>query len=245
MHAAAEFGQAPQEILTGNLSIDATCASRFSRRRLARQTKKAESGTAEEIERLADAGKYVGVLRSARPVTTNSINVTQLRNLERYLKKISDKSLVLEYADDAQLNERVDTILAWAASSDQSRSAIELEHKHTANVWPLVEIEDKKSPTVIGHLDRYWYLKLVNTGDGQARDIRVKTEPITRGEPWEIVTGIDGDAPDVEVLGPNGGPNQIRFPIGASMASAAQVRCIVTWTDDRSERSNTTTLRLR
>jgi hypothetical protein len=94
MHAAAEFGQAPQRSSIGSSSTDATCASQFSRH----GNEGAESGTAEEIERLAEAGKYVGVLRSTRPVTTNNINVTQLRNLERYLNKINGKSLVMEYA---------------------------------------------------------------------------------------------------------------------------------------------------
>jgi hypothetical protein len=242
MHAAAEFGQAPQEILNRQLVDRCDMCIAIFAARLGTATKKAESGTAEEIERLAEAGKYVGVLRSTRPVTTNSIKVTQLRSLEKYLNKISGKSLVMEYADDAQLNERVDTILAWAASGDQSRSATELAHKYSADVWPTVEVSDHLSPR--GTRVRNWYLLLTNRGDGTARDVRVKTEPITAGEAWEFVTGIDEDAPDVEVLGPNGGPNQIRLPIGAAMNSAGQVRCIVTWTDDRGEHSNRATLRL-
>jgi hypothetical protein len=248
MHVAAKFGQAPQEILNKQLVDRCDMCIAIFTARMGTPTRKAESGTAEEIERLAEAGKYVGVLRSLQLPPANRVDATQLRKLEKYLAKIEDKSLVLTYDSDAALARHVDAILAWAASSDQSRSAAELRNRHAANVWPIVEIEDKPSPS--GGTSRNWYLLLTNRGYGVARDVRVRTEPITAGEAWEIITGIYDHydyytAPIVKELGPNGGPNQVRFPIGAAMNTAVHVRCMVMWEDDAGGHSITTDLRLR
>jgi hypothetical protein len=241
-HAAAEFGRAPQEIINKQL-VDRCdmCIAVFAAR-LGTPTKNAESGTAEEIERLANTPhRYVGVLRSLRSIPPNRINPRQLQRLDKYLAKIEDKSLVMLYDSDAALVERVDAILAWAASSDQSRSTIELEHRRTADVWPRVEIEDKPSPS--GGTYRNWNLVLTNRGEGVARNIYLATEVTAAGEPWEIVTGTDKFQPDVEALGPDGA--DISFPIAASMVSAGQIRCIVKWTDEAGEHSNRATLRLK
>jgi len=87
-------------------------------------------------------------------------------------------------------------------------------------------------------------LVLTNRGDGEARDIRIKTEPLTAGEPWPIGTGKeDEEAPDVELLG--GKHDVIWLPISSAINTAGVVRCIVTWTDDRGEHSNTHTLQLK
>src|SRR5258708_31902797 len=58
-HAAAEFGDSPQEILNSQL-VDRSdiCLALFANR-LGTPTASAESGTADEIERIATARRYV------------------------------------------------------------------------------------------------------------------------------------------------------------------------------------------
>jgi hypothetical protein len=88
-----------------------------------------------------------------------------------------------------------------------------------------------------------WYLVLTNRGQDEARDIRIKTQPLTEGEAWKILTGRDEDlilTPDVERLG--GKHDVILFPIADALNTAGIVKCIVTWTDDRGEHTDTTTL---
>jgi hypothetical protein len=248
-HAAAEFGQAPQEILNKQLVDRCDMCIAIFATRLGTETRNAESGTAEEIERLADANKYVGVLRSLKPIeSVKNINATQLRKLDKYLNKISDKSLVMDYKDDAELVNRIDAMLTWAVSSDQSRSVTELAHatgipQSYAEVWPRVESEDRIRTSPRGELrtSRNWYLVLTNTGNSPARDVRITVEAPDGGPTsWGIHGISENGQPDVEILAPNGG--EARFPIFMSLASGPQSRCTVTWTDERGEQSNTATL---
>ena len=248
-HAAAEFGQAPQEILNKQLVDRCDMCIAIFATRLGTATRNAESGTAEEIERLADANKYVGVLRSLKPPdSVKNINATQLRKLEKYLDKISDKSLVMDYKDDAELVNRIDAMVTWAVSSDQSRTVTELGHatgmaQSYAEVWPRLESEDRIRTSSRGQLStsRNWYLVLANTGTSPARGVRFKLESPDGGPTsWILANASRDSQPEIEVLAPHGG--EARFPIFLSLASGPQSRCIVTWTDERGEQSNMATL---
>jgi hypothetical protein len=126
-------------------------------------------------------------------------------------------------------------------AQDQKGAIVEAAQTLSADLWPRVENEVKTFRNQFR--SKNWYLVLTNRGDGKARDIRIKTEPITDGKPWNIVTGRDEGEPDVELLG--GSPDNVWLPISAMQLSAGVVRCIVTWTDDRGEHSNTATLQLK
>jgi hypothetical protein len=80
-HAAAEFGQAPQSIINNQL-VDKYdgCIAIFANR-LGTPTEIAESGTAEEIHRLADSGKYVAILRSARHIDASRLDLAEATRL--------------------------------------------------------------------------------------------------------------------------------------------------------------------
>jgi hypothetical protein len=91
-----------------------------------------------------------------------------------------------------------------------------------------------------GRLYRNWYLALANVGSAPARDVHINVKPVREGEEaWEPVTDAAEGEPDVDVLGPGG---DIRFPVAATLAQSPQIRCTVTWTDDRGEQTNTATL---
>jgi hypothetical protein len=164
--------------------------------------------------------------------------------LEEYLDGIKDKALILEYATDAELDNAVDNILVAAVSRDQTLTQAELQAPGRAEVWPRVESEDRVRRTSRGEIhSRNWYLVLANTGDSAARDVHFDIEAIRPDElPWDVLGGSEGEEPDIDVLPPRGG--EVRLPIAASLASPAQVRCRVSWIDERGEQSNTATLRL-
>lgn len=262
-HAAAEFkfGSFPQDILDKQLVDQCDICIVLFANRLGTPTAAAESGTAEEIERLGKSGRYVGILRSRRPVQPDSIDFEQARNLEDYLARITNNALVLGYASDAELSQRVDTILASAIARDQGRADLQLQQTSTqrairvAEVWPRIESSERTSPPGKGALHspdsgpeqypeiigRNWRLVLSNTGDAPARDVRVRIEPSnTAGESWTIHGGSADSKPEIEVLAPH---NDVKFPIFPN-GRTPQVRCIVRWTDDRGEQENTATLRL-
>jgi hypothetical protein len=124
-HAAAELGEPPQDILNRQLVDQCDMCIAVFARRLGTRTNKAESGTAEEIERLSDAGKYVAVLRCRRPVDLKESDINQFKKLEQYLRRIKDKALIIEYNDDAGLATQVHNILRISVDNIKGVSATE------------------------------------------------------------------------------------------------------------------------
>lgn len=110
-HAAAAFGAPPQQILNEQLvdTVDFGIAIFWSR--LGSPTKAAKSGTAEEINRITDAGKPLSILRCTRPVESSKLDPYQITSLEAYLKSVRGQALILTYDDPATLATHVDTIL--------------------------------------------------------------------------------------------------------------------------------------
>jgi hypothetical protein len=148
-HAAAEFGHAPQDILNKQLVDQCDICVALLANRLGTPTTSAESGTAEEIERLGASGRYVGILRSRRPVDITGVDLDQAQKLESYLSTIAQNALILDYATDDELTQRVDTILAAAVARDQARANLQLQQAtqqrliKAAEVWPRVDSIEK------------------------------------------------------------------------------------------------------
>ncbi|MFE9814052.1 hypothetical protein [Streptomyces sp. NBC_00236] len=239
-HAAAEFGQPPQKILNRQLVDKCDACIAIFANRLGTATKLHESGTAEEISRLNESGKYVAVLRCRRPVDATTIDLAQATRLNEYIAGIESSALILDYANDADLARHVETILVAAVSREEARNDFQLQNTQTgegstAEVWPHVDSVDRSGK-------RNWYLALNNTGGGPARDVRVEIDADpANGDPWEIATERTGDGPDLGVLAPR---SEVHFKIYASLASAAQVNCTVSWSDFRGRQRNTASLRL-
>ena len=243
-HAAAEFGDAPQELLNKQL-VDRCdiCLALFANR-LGTPTASADSGTAEEIMRLSESGRYVGVLRSRRAVDGSQIDPDQLKRLNEYLDIIRTQALVLDYAGDADLMQRVDTFLAAAISRDQGRADLRLQAAaRQAEVWPRVETRESfiRFDSKRTRPKRDWYLILANTGDGPARDVRA----ILAASDGSNFDGILMDAPDrvaqIDRLAPH---SEVRFGLLLYAQTPPQVNCTVSWFDERGRQENIATLRL-
>lgn len=254
-HATAEFGRHPQEILNEQL-VDYcdVCIAIFAKR-LGTRTAVAESGTAEEIDRLHEAGRYVAVLQSRRPVDITKVDLDQAKWLRDYLAGLQGRALILDYATDVELENHVDAILTAAVSRDGARAELQIQSETDtvdsssatsgyAEVWPRVESSERIITNSKGKVrtTRSWYLVLENTGRAAAQDVRFSLEAINDSdETWSVHRDTNDDAPDVEMLAPRGNS---RFPILASMGSAPQARCVVTWVDERGQQKNMASLRL-
>ena len=238
-HAAAEFGDHPQNLINKQLvdSCDG-CIAIFANR-IGTPTEEAESGTAEEIQRLAESGKQVSVLRCCRPVDASRLDREQSSRLDDYLTKIRSKALVLPYSTEAELQRHVNTILAHAVSRETAQAEQQLAATPIAEVWPRVDSSEDVRSDAKGriHTSRDWHLVLHNAGNAAARDVRFELDD----DSWAIIRDAEGDEPDVAILAPNG---EARFFIAASMGTSSQTLCTVTWVDDRGPQKNSATLRL-
>ncbi|MET8151806.1 hypothetical protein ACIBSW_16750 [Actinoplanes sp. NPDC049668] len=244
-HAAAEFGQTAQGAINQQIvdSCDG-CIAIFANR-LGTPTESAVSGTAEEIQRLADSGKYVAILRCTRSVNTRNLDLLQLQGLNQYLGDISAKSLTLSYDTNEQLSRHVDNILAQAVSRDSARAELQLGNgkavsARTAEVWPRLDSSERVRTDSRGRVStsRDWRIVLHNTGEAPARNVRFDVDT----DSWHVISSAaDADAPDVEILAPGG---EAKFIFAASLGSAPQALCTVTWEDDRGPQKNSATLRL-
>jgi hypothetical protein len=231
INAAAEYGRPAQDVINDQLVDACDMGIALFATRLGTPTRDSVSGTANEIERLSEAGRPVGVLRSRRPVDLVAVDLEQAQKLEEYLREISTNGLLLDYRDEAGLMARVQDFVRWVVAKDEGITVNELDRTKAADVWPTTEIED-----------RHHNLILTNHGNAPARNVRVRIEPMNDSDVvWAIIRTWDHDEPDIEILAPNG---TVRIPFLRSLAAAPQVRCIVTFTDDRGEQTNTATVRL-
>ena len=98
-HAVAEFGDRPQGLLNKQLVERADLALALFADRLGTPTGTDESGTAEEIREMAEAGKPVSVLRSirTRAPLKGETAVEEKGRLETYLASLEKQALVLSY----------------------------------------------------------------------------------------------------------------------------------------------------
>jgi len=247
-HAAAEFGDAPQELLNKQI-VDRCdmCLALFANR-LGTPTASAESGTAEEIARISESDRYVGVLRSRREATR--IDADQLKSLEQYLENIKAKALILEYAGDADLVQNVDNFLVAAVSHDQGRSELQLQQASAespvrqAEIWPRVD--SKEDPIRFGDGKtiprRSWHLVLANTGDAPALDVQVSWNATDGSDiPWTLFGYEPEEEPHIDVFPPYG---EQRFRLYMSAETPRQMNCTVSWSDESGRQENTATVRL-
>lgn len=115
-HASAAFGSPPQDILNEQLVDTVDFAIALFWNRLGSPTPSAQSGTADEIDRIARAGKPVSVLRCLRPVNAAELDPEQFTSLGHYLRQQRGHALVLSYRDTGTLAGQVDTILTRLVS---------------------------------------------------------------------------------------------------------------------------------
>lgn len=239
-NAVPEFGNRPQALLNGQIVDGADSALAIFSDRLGTPTGEAESGTDEEITKLAEAGKSVFVLRNncERPVTRGVSAAKEKERLESYLEKLEGKALILSYADEAELIQHVNAMLSRFTSMHQQsieddRSATERTAASAGRgVWPRAEVTERAESDSKGRLKtkRRWDLVLHNMTGGPAHDVTFEFE----GEGLGLPIG-DGDLP-IATMPVDG---EFRFPVIMTMESPRQAECVVKWTDGAGEQQMT------
>lgn len=231
-HAISEFGERPQAILNDQIVEEADLAVALFQDRLGTPTGEAESGTAEEIGVLVEAGKSVAVLVSATPrPPLSGAALDERQRLNTYLDELRKSALVLEYVDDGALIGHLNNFLSRATA--QFQKAVEFS-KYTQpertdpseGVWPRVEVRENVRTNSKGRVNtqRHWSLVLHNTSRGPARDIDFEFLNL----PEHVLFRVRREEGPLGTIPPG---QEARFPLSLAMGAPNAVECVVTWTD--------------
>jgi hypothetical protein len=247
-HAAAEYGVRPQEALNKQLVEQADVVIALFWHRLGTDSGEAESGTVEEIEKADARGSHVAVLHCTRDIPSADLDPEQKKRLDVYLASIRDKALILEYSDENDLRQHVETILTHvvSASSAQAEAQTETEPgepttaatEPPAQVWPTLDRRESVKTDSKGRVktENRWFLVLSNTGREPAKHVKYLLEPDGEGG---APLDFEGDR-ELEAL-PPGADVETQLHLHSGVAS--QARCTVKWEDSAGEHENFATLR--
>jgi hypothetical protein len=114
-HAYPESGDRPQAILNKQLVDDSDMVVAAFGCRIGTATDSAESGTAEEIERLRGKGKHVAVYFSSAPIPRDH-DPNQLRRLNEYRESLKPNTLYWTFDSPEELYRLVSQHLAKSVS---------------------------------------------------------------------------------------------------------------------------------
>lgn len=231
-HAVAEFGERPQALLNEQVVDDADLAVALFCDRLGTPTGEAESGTAEEIKVLADAGKPVAVLVNTAPrAPLSGPGLEERKRLTTYLSDLRQTALVLEYAVAEDLVGHLNNFLSRATAQfqgaiEESKAYTPLGSDPSEGVWPRAEVHESVRTDSQGRVrtDRKWSLVLHNTSRGPAHDVNYVFVNLADDAFFRV---LREDGP-LGTIPPDG---EARFPLLVSMGSPSAVDCVVTWTD--------------
>lgn len=231
-HAIAEFGGRPQAILNDQIVEEADFAVALFYDRLGTPTGEADSGTAEEIKVLVEAGKSVAVLvnASARPPLGGSA-LEERKRLTEYLTDLRKTALVFEYANEGDLISHLNNFLSRATAQFQ-RSVEASKDEEPAGpdpsegVWPRAEVRESVKTDNKGRLktQRHWSLVLHNTSRGPASDVDFQFLDL----PENAMFHVRREEGPLGTIPPG---QEARFPLLLAMGSPDAVDCVVTWTD--------------
>ena len=231
-HAVPEFGERPQAILNDQIVEEADFAVALFYDRLGTQTGEADSGTAEEIRVLVDAGKSVAVLANSSPRSPLSgPALDERKRLDSYLNELRQTALVFEYAHDGDLVGHLNNFLSRATAQFQqsveaSKSAEPEGPDPSEGVWPRAEVRESVRTDSKGRVktQRHWSLVLHNMSKGPATDVDFEFEDLSE----DAYFGVHREDGPLGTIPPGG---EARFPLLLAMGSPDAVECVVSWTD--------------
>jgi len=232
-HAVAEFGERPQSILNHQIVEEADLAVALFYDRLGTPTGESESGTAEEINVLVEAGKSVAVLVNTTPrAPLSGLALEERQRLTAYLNDVRKTALVFEYAHAGDLVGHLNNFLSRAtAQFQQSVESSKIEEAGDSpdpseGVWPRAEVRETVESDSKGRVKtkRKWALVLHNTSRGPASDVDFKFENL----PTNALFRAHREDGLLGIIPPG---QEVRFPLMLAMGSPDAVDCVVTWTD--------------
>lgn len=111
-HAFPELGSAPQSVINRQVVDSCDMAIAVFWKRLGTPTSEADSGTAEEIARVGNAGKPVMLYFSSRPVDPGTLDVDELVRLRKFKKAKYPEGLIEHYSSVNEFREKLQKQLA-------------------------------------------------------------------------------------------------------------------------------------
>ena len=231
-HASSEFGERPQEILNHQIVEEADLAVALFQDRLGTPTGNAESGTAEEIKVLVEAGKSVAVLVNGAPrPPLSGAALDERQRLDTYLNTLRESALVFEYGNDGALMGHLNNFLSRATaqfqqSVESSKDTQPEGPDPSEGVWPRAEVRENVKTDSKGRVktQRRWSLVLHNTSRGPASDVNFEFLDL----PENALFRVDREEGTLGTIPPG---QEARFPLLIAMGSPDAVDCVVTWTD--------------
>ncbi len=131
-HASPEMGSAPQAVINRQIVDYCDMAVAVFWTRLGTPTDKAESGTAEEIARIGNAGKPVMLYFSQAKVALRTVDLIEYQRLAEFQKHTYPKGLIENYSSLAEFRDKLRRQLSIAISNivatdsqERSESAVE------------------------------------------------------------------------------------------------------------------------
>ncbi|HEY5852884.1 MAG TPA: hypothetical protein VIW24_02240 [Aldersonia sp.] len=231
-HAVAEFGERPQAVLNHQIVEEADLAVALFYDRLGTPTGEAESGTAEEIKVLVEAGKSVAVLVNSAPrAPLYGPALGERQRLNAYVEELRKTALVFDYAHGGDLVGHLNNFLSRAtAQFQQSVEASKNEEQEgpdpSEGVWPRAEVRESARTDSKGRVKthRNWSLVLHNTSRGPASDVDIAFEDL----PEDALFRVHREDGPLGTIPPG---QEARFPLLLAMGSPDAVDGVVTWTD--------------
>lgn len=239
-HAVAEFGERPQAILNEQIVDEADLAVALFYDRLGTPTGKAESGTAEEIKVLVEAGKSVAVLVNSGPrAPLNGAALEERQRLTEYLDELRQAALVFDYTQPAELVAHLNNFLSRATgrfqqAAEEAKDPAQEGVDPSEGVWPRADVRENVKTDSKGRMktERKWSLVLHNTSRGPAHDVDFEFVDLRENALFDV----DREEGPLGTIPPGG---EARFPLLLAHGSPDAVECVVTWTDVNGESRRT------
>jgi len=105
---APEAGESPQEIINRQMVKDCDILIGIFWTRIGTKTKKAESGTVEEITHFIKENKPAMIYFSLEPIETDKIDLKQKKRLDEFKTEIKKNALIESYKNIDDLKEKID-----------------------------------------------------------------------------------------------------------------------------------------
>lgn len=237
--AVPTMGSSGQETINAQLVDKCDIVIALFDARLGQATKKAVSGTAEEIERAAASGKPVHVWFSDAPVSREHLEGAQA--VAEFRETLEAEGLLGSYASPEDLAYQVRNAveadlerleLAAPTGRNLSQGGAEPVASYDYRTEQVLNSKGKMRTTKKGHR-----IVVTNKGDVPAEDFTFSLEPM---DDLEVPHMISAEASPT-IAGKGG---EFSWSIAPSMGSSTQVNMYMTWRENGTEKTRTQSLSL-
>ncbi|AQU67303.1 hypothetical protein [Streptomyces niveus] len=226
-----------QQVINEQFADEADIVIAVFNSRLGQATKRAVSGTAEEILRARDRGVAVHVFFSDAPIPRDH-DPDQLAALNAFRTELQEHGLTGSYMSADDLKAKVRTCLEHDAYKAGDLSSDEADRSRPGAVlrssfhWETEPRQDNRGRIKMRRARER--LRVENLGDVAAEDVALEMKPVGEGHNPEAVGELTaGRIPPRSF---------VNFPVALDMGTARQGTIIHRWTEAGQQRSEEQTI---